>query len=76
MSLEGHIQNGVVVFDEPVALPNGTPVRVELIAPTTRPDDQPTTLLERLGGLVGSIEDLPSDAARNVDHYLYGHPKK
>lgn len=31
MSLDGHIQNGVVVFNEPVSLPNGTPVRVEAI---------------------------------------------
>jgi len=32
MSLHGHIENGVVVFSEPVSLPNGTPVRVEAIA--------------------------------------------
>jgi hypothetical protein len=31
MSLHGHIENGVVVFTEPVPLPNGTPVRVEAI---------------------------------------------
>ncbi len=38
MSLEGHIENGRVVFDEPVSLPNGTPVRVEVVqgaAPST-----------------------------------------
>ena len=28
MSLMGHMQNGVVVFDEPVALPEGTEVEV------------------------------------------------
>ena len=33
MSLQGHIQNGVVVFDEPIALPDGTQVRVEPITP-------------------------------------------
>ena len=76
MSLEGHIQNGVVVFDEPVSLPNGTPVRVEPIMPPTGQDGQPKSLLERLGNVVGAIDDLPPDAARNVDHYLYGHPKK
>jgi hypothetical protein len=31
MSLHGHIENGVVVFNDPVSLPNGTPVRVEAI---------------------------------------------
>jgi hypothetical protein len=33
MSFEGHIENGVVVFDQPVAIPEGTPVRVEAISP-------------------------------------------
>jgi len=31
MSLTGHVENGMVVFDQPVSLPNGTPVRVELV---------------------------------------------
>lgn len=31
MSFQGHIERGVVVFDEPVDLPNGTEVRVEPI---------------------------------------------
>jgi hypothetical protein len=31
MSLAGHVENGMVVFDQPVSLPNGTPVRVELV---------------------------------------------
>jgi hypothetical protein len=37
MSLHGHIENGVVVFSEPVYLPNGTPVRVETL--TSAPVD-------------------------------------
>jgi len=32
MSYQGHIENGVVVFDQPVSLPNGTEVRVEPVA--------------------------------------------
>ena len=34
MSFQGHIQNGVVVLDEPVSLPNGTEVRIEPVATT------------------------------------------
>jgi len=30
MSYRGHIKNGVAVLDEPVQLPDGTPVRVEV----------------------------------------------
>ena len=41
MSFAGHVENGMVVFDHPVPLPNGTPVRVEVVderaAQPTRP---------------------------------------
>jgi hypothetical protein len=30
MTYRGHIRNGVAVLDSPVALPDGTPVRVEV----------------------------------------------
>jgi hypothetical protein len=33
MSYRGHIENGVVVFDEPAALPEGAEVRVEPASP-------------------------------------------
>jgi hypothetical protein len=33
-------------------------------------------LLERLGDVVGKVDGLPPDASENVDHYLYGAPKK
>jgi hypothetical protein len=71
MSLVGHILNGVVVFDAPIALPDGTAVRVEPMDAS-----EPPSLLERLGDVVGKAEGLPADASQNVDHYLYGHPKK
>ncbi len=74
MSLTGHVQNGVVVFDTPNDLPEGTAVKVEAIeAP---PDMAKRSLLDRLGDVVGKVDGLPADAAQNVDHYLYGHPKK
>ena len=31
MILQGHVRNGVVVLDEPLAIPEGTLVRVETI---------------------------------------------
>lgn len=31
MAISGHVENGMVVFDQPVSLPNGTPVRVEVV---------------------------------------------
>ena len=74
MSLTGHVQNGVVVFDTPNSLPDGTAVKVEAIgSQATAPK---RSLLDRLGDVVGKAEGLPADASQNVDHYLYGHPKK
>jgi len=69
MSFEGHIENGVVVLDQPVSLPNGTPVRVEVVAPRK-------TLAERFKNVIGAAVDLPEDMAKNHDHYLHGTPKE
>lgn len=75
MSFEGHIQDGVVVFDQPVSLPNGTPVRVE-VAATTQTDNHdaaapPGHFLNHYKNVIGTVSDLPPDAALNHDHYLY-----
>ena len=74
MSFIGHVQNGVVVFDTPSPLPDGTAVRVEALQPL--PEAATRSFLDRLGDIVGKAEGLPADASQNVDHYLYGHPKK
>lgn len=72
MTVSGHIQNGVVVLDEPSTLPEGAAVEVHLIDDDT---DGPT-LLDSLKPFVGVIKDMPPDMARNHDHYLYGTPKR
>ncbi len=36
MSFLGHIENGTVVFDAPMPLTNGTPVKVEALDPEPR----------------------------------------
>ena len=71
MSYRGHVENGVIVLDEPGALPDGTPVNVEPAVPLKR-----RTLAERLHRVIGAAKGLPSDLARNHDHYLHGRPKK
>lgn len=69
MVIEGRIENGVVVFDQPVSLPNGTPVRVEIV-PAGK------TLAERYKNVIGAGVDLPEDMAKQHDHYLHGTPKQ
>ena len=70
MTYRGHIENGSVVFDETVVLPEGTQVSVEPLAKTGR------SLAERFGDLIGCVSDLPSDMAENHDHYIHGTPKR
>jgi len=77
MAYRGHIQNGVVVFDEPISLPDGTSVEVVLPLPAgTEPQQAAPTLYERLEPFIGKAKGLPPDASLNHDHYLYGMPKR
>ena len=76
MSLEGRVQDGTVVFNQPLLLPEGTRVRVELLPAEKVKGGNRQSLLERLGDVVGAIDDLPEDLASEHDHYLYGTPKR
>jgi hypothetical protein len=75
MVYQGTVHNGVVVFENGVQLPEGTPVRVELLdenAPTEQlsPQDKALLNMSELAFDTG-IPDL----GVNINHYLYGHPK-
>ena len=75
----GHVANGVVVFDEPVALPEGTEVRVApSVTNSTAPqsEEQAPTWYERLKPLIGSVKGKPPDWAENHDHYIHGTRKR
>ena len=73
MTMRGHIKNGTVVLDEPVKLPDGMGVEVE-VRPMPEPTEAPT-LYERLRDVIGIAEGLPEDMAENHDHYIHGTPK-
>jgi hypothetical protein len=72
MSLWGTVQEGVVVFDAPADLPNGT--KVEVLVRETPAAASP--LGEKLLRHAGKAQGLPEDAAAQHDHYLYGTPKR
>lgn len=77
MTFNGHIENGRVVLDGATALPDGTPVVVTIVEKLATSDKREIpTLYERLKPIIGIAEGLPPDASQNIDHYLYGHPKK
>ncbi len=74
MAYRGHMQNGRVVLDEAVEIPDGAAVSIRLLDETEELAEP--TLYERLKPVIGMAEGLPSDLAENHDHYLHGLPKK
>jgi hypothetical protein len=72
MVYHGHIENGMIVLDATTSLPEGAEVQVAIVSPST----QESTLGSRLMKFAGKLEGLPSDLARNHDHYLHGAPKQ
>ena len=77
MVYKGHIENGEIVLDKPVDLPNGALVKVDVIKiPAHAEDEEIPTLEETLAPFIGKAVGLPNDAAENHDHYLYGTPEK
>jgi len=74
----------VFVPDEPVDIPVVTAASV-LPIPTDQhesirpPNESSQKPLAELAALLDSLPhetDLPPDASINIDHYLYGHPKR
>ena len=83
MTYNGHIENGMIVPDEPIAIENGTrilfDITVESTSKNTCPESEstaPPSLTQLLSRFAGKARALPEDAAENHDHYLYGLPKK
>jgi len=81
MTFQGTVQNGVIVLNGGMSLPDGTAVT---IVPTAHENDldqrEPSSIGQKLAELGRWAEtqpcDLPSDLAENHDHYLHGLPKK
>lgn len=79
MTYQGHIENGVIVLDEPVTLQDGAKVRVELLSDSAaqqKTDSSGVSHFEHYKSVIGAIDDLPADFAAQHDHYIHGTPKK
>jgi hypothetical protein len=74
MTYQGHVENGSVVLDDDVTLPEGARVEVRVAEPGPVLDTA-EPLGRRLLRHAGTAVDLPADASVNHDHYLYGTPK-
>jgi hypothetical protein len=79
MTYQGHVENGAVVLDPPVALPEGAKVEVAVLekAEPSRAEKPLWMRVVEIGASVPREEwrDVPADASINLDHYLYGAPK-
>jgi hypothetical protein len=80
MEYRGTIQSGVVILEDASGLPEGTRVRVTAIerpqADARKNEPVPGSLGERLLKFAGGLKGLPSDLARNHDHYIHGTPRE
>lgn len=82
--LTGKVVDGVVVFENGESLPEGTSVKIAPVAELPTEDateDVPEDvrrMREMLLSHAGVIDDpdLPRDLADNLDHYLYGTPRR
>jgi hypothetical protein len=80
MVYRGKVENGVVVLEGRLLPPEGAPVSVRVLKGRARArratPRRPKTLYEGLKPFIGKVKGLPPDASVNIDHYLYGAPKR
>jgi hypothetical protein len=79
--INGVVKNGVVVLEQGSRpLPDGTRVKVEFVpAPLEKPavpSGEEKLLGDEIMKFAGCMKGLPSDFARNHDHYIHGTRKK
>jgi hypothetical protein len=72
VSFKGTVKNGVVVLPPGTNLPDGT--QVEVIADKGQPEDDP--FVAAVLKVAKPRPHWPKDYTRNLDHYLYGVPKR
>lgn len=74
MSITATVENDTIRLPEGFHIPDGTQVVIETIERSTGSEDD--SLSRCLLKFAGAADDLPSDLAANIDHYLHGHPKR
>jgi hypothetical protein len=69
VSITAVVEKGIIKLPKDTPWPPGTVVRIEPV------EEQAPRLFETLKDFDGMAEDLPSDLASNLDHYVHGHPR-
>ncbi|MCC6493142.1 MAG: hypothetical protein IT424_08980 [Pirellulales bacterium] len=79
MTYLGRVENGAIVLDGAVTIPNGAKVLVEVLAAPGEEEVSSGSGMshyERYKSVIGAAKGLPSDFAAELDHYIHGTPKK
>jgi len=80
MTYSGRVVNGRLVLDDPVPLTDGTRIEVVVLEDAEPPHEAkpPWLVAVEIGASVPAEEweKTPADASINLDHYLYGAPKR
>ena len=74
MTIRGLVKDGVVVPEAEGQLQEGAEVMIS--SPDLSSGTVQTSLAEAMQDFIGIGNDMPADGSRNLDHYLYGAPKK
>jgi hypothetical protein len=76
MTLQGTVNSGIIVLDQPAPWPEGTRVEVVLKVVEAQGAQRKPTLSKRLLKHAGTVPNLPADTAAQHDHYIHGTPKR
>jgi len=75
ISIRAHFDGKVFVPDEPVSLPTDESVTLHIEARSPKPKKE-VSALQWIEDHAIDSPDLPSDLSTELDHYLYGLPKR
>jgi hypothetical protein len=75
MTYRGYVKQGVIRLRGRASLEEGTEVRIEPVKAVKRARAR-KTLGQKMLKFAGSVKGLPSDLARDHDHYAHGRPRK
>ncbi len=70
MTVNGIVQNGMIVLQDGCNIPDGT--HVQVIVPDSKERPMFLDMLE----FAGCLPDLPTDFAARYDHYIHGTPSR
>lgn len=72
MTVTARVHNHSIVLPAHVSIADGTLVEIHTLEETPRTERGAAWMLK----YAGVADDLPTDAAAQHDHYLYGTPKR